>query len=141
MTLADRLKELRKENHMTQKDLANMLDMAKGTIAMWEMGKRNPGFEALEKLSEIFDKRVDYILGTSDDARSPELSEGEIDQLGRWQEEEDFSEIILKYLRLDERGKAAVETLINSEFSFCKSDNSLLPREDFLVSIRVKNDE
>ena len=47
-----------------------MLGMAKGTVAMWEMGKRNPSFEALEKMSEIFDKRLDYILGTSDNPAS-----------------------------------------------------------------------
>lgn len=140
MTLGDRLKELRKENHMTQRDLAKMLGMAKGTIAMWEMGKRNPGFEALEKLSEIFDKRVDYILGTSEDSTSPKLSEEEINQLGEWEIEEDITEVILKYLRLDERGKAAVETLINNEFNHCKATNNLLPREEFLLSIRIKKD-
>lgn len=140
MTLADRLKELRKETHMTQNELANMLGMAKGTVAMWEMGKRNPGFEALEKMSEIFDKRVDYILGTSDNPASPKLSDGEMEQLGRWQSEEDFSEVVMKYLRLDERGKAAVEALINAEYSFCRSENKLLPREDFLLSIRMKKE-
>lgn len=138
MTLADRLKELRKENNMTQNELAKMLDMAKGTVAMWEMGKRNPGFEALEKMSEIFDRRVDYILGTSDDPSSPKLSDADIEQLGRWQTEEDFSEVVMKYLRLDERGKAAVEALINTEFSYCRSENNLLPREDFLLSIRTR---
>lgn len=138
MTLADRLKELRKENNMTQNELAKMLNMAKGTVAMWEMGKRNPGFEALEKMSEIFDRRVDYILGTSDDPSSPKLIEADIEQLGRWQTEEDFSEVVMKYLRLDERGKAAVETLINTEFNFCRAENNLLPREDFLLSIRTR---
>lgn len=138
MTLADRLKELRKENNMTQNELAKMLDMAKGTVAMWEMGKRNPGFEALEKMSEIFDRRVDYILGTSDDPASPKLSDADIEQLGRWQTEEDFSEVVMKYLRLDERGKAAVEAIINTEFSYCRSENNLLPREDFLLSIRTR---
>ena len=140
MTLANRLKELRKQNHMTQNELANMLGMAKGTVAMWEMGKRNPSFEALEKMSEIFDKRVDYIVGTSDNPASPKMSDADIQQLGRWQTEEDFSEVVMKYLRLDERGKAAVEALINSEFNFCRSENSLLPREEFLLSIRMKKD-
>ena len=138
MTLVERLKELRKETHMTQNELANMLGMAKGTVAMWEMGKRNPSLEALEKMSEIFDRRVDYILGTSDDPSSPKLSDADIEQLGRWQTEEDFSEVVMKYLRLDERGKAAVEALINTEFSFCRSENNLLPREDFLLSIRTR---
>lgn len=140
MTVADRLKELRRENNITQSELANMLDMAKGTVAMWEMGKRNPSFEALEKMSEIFDRRVDYILGTSDDASSPRLSDADIDQLGRWQVEEDLSEIVMKYLRLDERGKLAVEALINAEFNFCRQANILLPREEFLLSIRTKNE-
>jgi len=140
MTVADRLKKLRKENNITQMELANMLNMAKGTVAMWEMGKRNPSFEALEKMSEIFDRRVDYILGTSDDTSSPRVSDAEIEQMGRWQVEEDLSEIVMKYLRLDERGKLAVEALINAEFNFCRSENTLLPREEFLLSIRTKKE-
>lgn len=48
MTLSERLKQLRKERHMTQADLANTLGVAKGTVAMWEMGKRNPSFDTLE---------------------------------------------------------------------------------------------
>lgn len=138
MTLVDRLKELRKENNMTQSELANMLGMAKGTVAMWEMGKRNPSFEALEKMSEIFDRRVEYILGNSDNSSSPELSDSQVQELGRWQAEEDLAEIVMKYLRLDERGKASVEALINTEFNFCRQENVLLPREDYLLSIRTK---
>ncbi|NLI90547.1 MAG: helix-turn-helix transcriptional regulator [Epulopiscium sp.] len=140
MTLVDRLKELRKENNMTQSELANMLGMAKGTVAMWEMGKRNPSFESLEKMSEIFDRRVDYILGKSDDSSSPKLSDSQIQELGRWQAEEDLAEIVMKYLRLDERGKASVEALINTEFNFCRQENILLPREDYLLSIRTKKE-
>ena len=138
MTLVDRLKELRKENNMTQSELANMLGMAKGTVAMWEMGKRNPSFEALEKMSEIFDRRVEYILGNSDNSSSPELSDSQVQELGRWQAEEDLAEIVMKYLRLDERGKASVEALINTECNFCRQENVLLPREDYLLSIRTK---
>ena len=140
MTLVERLKQLRKENNMTQSELAKMLDMSNGTVAMWEMGKRNPGFEALEKLSEIFDKRVDYILGTSDNASSPRLSDAEVEQLGRWAAEEDLSEVVMKYLRLDPRGKAAVEALINAEFNFCRLEDTLLPREEYLLSIRTKKE-
>lgn len=42
MTLSERLKQLRKERHMTQADLANVLGVAKGTVAMWEMGREIP---------------------------------------------------------------------------------------------------
>lgn len=83
---------------------------------MWEMGKRNPSFEALEQLSIVFDRTMSYILGESDDPSSPELGENEIQKLGLWSLEEDYMEIMMKYLRLDERGKAAVDALINAEF-------------------------
>ena len=58
---AERLKELRKGKNMTQVQLAEALGVSKGTIAMWEIGKREPNFETLNRLSDIFDKRIDYI--------------------------------------------------------------------------------
>ena len=138
MTLSERLKQLRKERHMTQADLANVLGVAKGTVAMWEMGKRNPSFEALEQLSIVFDRTMSYILGESDDPSSPELGENEIQKLGLWSLEEDYMEIMMKYLRLDERGKAAVYALINAEFNMCKADEMLLTRENYQLTIKVK---
>lgn len=89
---------------------------------------RNPSFEALEQLSIVFDRTMSYILGESDDPSSPELGENEIQKLGLWSLEEDYMEIMMKYLRLDERGKAAVDALINAEFNMCKTDEMLLPR-------------
>ena len=79
--LAERLKQLRSEKGMTQVQLAQMLDVSKGTIAMWETSKRKPSFEILSKLSDIFDRRMDYILGYSDDASSPHPAEEELEQL------------------------------------------------------------
>ena len=50
-----RLKELRKKNGYTQVTLAEKLSVSKGTVAMWEVGKRKPDFEMLCTLSELFD--------------------------------------------------------------------------------------
>ena len=105
---------------------------------MWEMGKRNPSFDALEQLSIVFERTMSYILGESDDPSSPELDEKDIQQLGLWSLEEDYMEVIMKYLRLDKRGKAAVDALINAEFNICKSDEKLLPRENYQLTIKVK---
>lgn len=79
---AQRLKELRKENNMTQVQLAKKLGISKGTVAMWEIGKREPSFETIDKLSGIFDRRIDYILGYSNDASSVQITENEKEQLG-----------------------------------------------------------
>lgn len=67
---ADRLKEIRAEKSMTQVQLAEAINVSHGTVAMWETGKREPNFETLNKLSKLFDKRIDYILGYSDESPS-----------------------------------------------------------------------
>ena len=134
---AERLKELRKDKNMTQMQLAEALGVSKGTVAMWEIGKREPNFETLNRLSDIFDKRIDYILGNSNDASSPRFTEEDIDQLGRWEVEDQFREIIMAYLSLDEYGKTAVESLIKAEKLRCHEQQSICNTEDIVLSIRI----
>ena len=135
--LAERLKQLRSEKGMTQVQLAQMLGVSKGTVAMWETSKRKPSFEILSKLSDIFDRRMDYILGYSDDASSPQLSEEELDQLGSWAAGDSMHETIMQYLRLDEYGKQAVEAIIRTEFERCKAQESLFPSSNFKLNLRI----
>ena len=134
---AERLKELRKEKNMTQVQLAEALGVSKGTIAMWEIGKREPNFETLNRLSDIFDKRIDYILGYSNDASSPQVTAEDIDQLGRWEVEDQFREVIMAYLSLDEYGKTAVESLIKAEKLRCHEQQSICNTENIVLSIRI----
>ncbi len=70
----NRIKFLREELNMTQQELADKLEGAKSTIAMYEKGDRKPSLEVLVKLSEIFNCSIDYILGKSD-IRNPEKQE------------------------------------------------------------------
>ena len=135
--LAERLKQLRAEKGMTQVQLAQMLGVSKGTVAMWETSKRKPSFEILSKLSDIFDRRMDYILGYSDDASSPQPPEEELDQLGFWAAEDSMHETIMQYLRLDEYGKQAVEAIILAEFDRCKAQESLFPASNFKLNLRI----
>ena len=137
---ADRLKEIRTEKGITQVQLAETMGVFKGTVAMWETGKREPNFETLNQLSDIFDKRIDYILGYSNDASSPKMTEEDIDQLGVWAAEDSFNETVTAYLRLDEYGKAAVESLIRAEMVRCREQDTLFAESGFSVSIRLKKD-
>ena len=68
----NRIKFLREELNMTQQELANKLNGAKSTVAMYEKGDRKPSMEILLRLSDIFDCSIDYILGKSD-IRNPEI--------------------------------------------------------------------
>ena len=54
MTFASRLKQLRKEKGYTQVTLATALGLSKGTVAMWETGKRTPDYEVVNQLADIF---------------------------------------------------------------------------------------
>lgn len=135
-----RLKQLRKEKGLTQVTLAETLGVSKGTIAMWETGKRMPGFDMLTRLSELFDKRVDYIIGTSEDYRSATLTEEEIAQLGEWAVQEEYEDVLRKYVLLDEFGKRSVESLIRSEFARCQEQATLNSSYGVSISVRIRLD-
>mgnify|MGYP002674469943 CR=1 FL=1 len=59
----NRIRQLREEHYMTQEELANKLDVNKQTISQYERGVRNPDFEKLENLCDIFNVSSDYLLG------------------------------------------------------------------------------
>lgn len=93
----NRIKILREELNITQQELADKLNGAKSTIAMYEKGDRKPSMEVLIKLSEIFDCSIDYLLGKSD-IRNPEkikniphANSGGLDTTGL--DEEDLKEL------------------------------------------------
>lgn len=65
---ADNLKQLRKEKGMTQTQFASEFNIATGTIAMWETGKRTPDTETLKKIARFFNVSIDFLL---DNEKSP----------------------------------------------------------------------
>lgn len=63
-----RLKELRTQKKMSQKDLADFLKMKRENISNYERGTvTNVSSETLNKLSDLFDVSTDYLLGRTDD--------------------------------------------------------------------------
>lgn len=62
---AERLKKLRHEKDLTQAQLAAELNVAGGTIAMWETGKREPNFAITMQIADFFSTSTDYLLGYS----------------------------------------------------------------------------
>lgn len=134
----ERLKSLRKKCGYTQVSLAETLGVSKGTVAMWETGKRTPDFETLIRLSDLFDVRTDYILGKSNDSSSTKLSDDDIEQLGRWELESVYTDLMKLYLSLDSFGQKDVENLIKSEAQRCKEQNTLEDVSNMAVQISIK---
>lgn len=67
----NRIKQLRIENNWSQAELADRLQCAMSSIAMYEREDRKPSLEVLIKLSEIFNCSIDYLLSKSN-IRNPE---------------------------------------------------------------------
>ena len=65
-----RLKQLRSENHLTQAQLAEILGIAKTTLAAYEQGKSEPNIELLIKLADYFCVTVDYLIGKTNCSNS-----------------------------------------------------------------------
>ena len=134
----ERLKSLRKKSGYTQVSLAETIGVSKGTVAMWETGKRTPDFDTLIRLSDLFDVRTDYILGKSNDSSSAKLSDDDIEQLGRWELESVYTDLMKLYLSLDSFGQKDVENLIKSEAQRCKEQNTLQYVSNMAVQITIK---
>lgn len=66
MNFKTRLKQLRNEKKINQRELANFLKVAPSTISMYESGQREPNFEVLESLADFFNVDLNYLLGKSD---------------------------------------------------------------------------
>lgn len=62
----NRLKELRKEKKLTQKELADIAEVSKRTIQNWEDGTSNIKPEKAKKLADYFGVSVGYLLGYDD---------------------------------------------------------------------------
>lgn len=66
-TFGERLKNLRIEKHMTQKQLAKKLGITNMAVCYavcyYERDKRNPSLEALRNICKCFNVSSDYLLG------------------------------------------------------------------------------
>ena len=60
--LGDKIKELRIKNGMTQKELGKKLGFSDNTITNYEKNKRDPDYDTLVKLANIFDVSISYLL-------------------------------------------------------------------------------
>lgn len=61
--IAERIKLIRKQKGMTQKQLAEQCGMATGAIQQYELGKREPRQEQLQKIAEILDVDIFALIG------------------------------------------------------------------------------
>ncbi len=58
-----RLRQIRKERNLTQKQLAELIGVKNSVISFYEVGERTPSLEALVKLARVLHVSTDALLG------------------------------------------------------------------------------
>lgn len=66
MNMGDKLKSLRLEKKLTQKQVADRIGLAISAVSSYESGNRYPSYDVLVQLARIFHVTTDYLLGMTD---------------------------------------------------------------------------
>ena len=74
---AIRLKELRMNKRLSQRELASIFKVSTGTVGNWEVGTREPDYATLTKLANFFGVSVDYLLGAERHKKEPDVLSAE----------------------------------------------------------------
>ena len=135
-TFATRVRELRKRKRLTQNQLANELGVSMQTISLWERGPRKPDFEMLDKLTEYFEVRMEYLLGSSDDdTPHKQPTEEEIDRSATEDDDAELKLLATRLCQLSYDMRSIVKAVISRTYQIDKSNGALIPKEKHRVSI------
>ena len=72
--MKNRIRDVREEKHLSQKELADLLGITPATLCQWEAERRKPKYETLKKLADALDCQVSDLVddvpytGTMSDA-------------------------------------------------------------------------
>lgn len=78
MIIGQRIKELRNEKGITQKDLSDKLFVTPQAISRWENDEVEPSLDILNKMAEIFGVTIDYIIGKEERKTETIIKEVEV---------------------------------------------------------------
>ena len=74
MSFAENLQTIRKNNHLSQEELAEMLDVSRQAVSKWELGEGYPEVEKLLILSNKLNVSLDSLMGGSIPKNEPQGS-------------------------------------------------------------------
>ncbi len=74
MSFAENLQTIRKNNHLSQEELAEMLGVSRQAVSKWELGDGYPEVEKLLILSNKLNVSLDSLMGGSIPKTRPEVS-------------------------------------------------------------------
>lgn len=120
LTFGEKIKESRKAQKLTQKQLADAIGAKHNSVSDWENDKNKPDPDTIESLCGVLKITPNYLLKTSEDDFSPK------EKL-----------IVKKYRDLDVHGKKMVDFTLNEEWerSTAIAKENAAKEQEKLVSI------
>ncbi|PET03963.1 transcriptional regulator [Bacillus cereus] len=79
-TFGNIIRDLRKQKGITQKELAQSLQLSESTIGMYERNERQPDYNTLIRIADYFRVSTDFLLGRDFEAEG-KSNDSEVD---RW---------------------------------------------------------
>lgn len=81
--IGEKIKELRKENGITQEELSKNIDVSTSMVGMYETNARKPSYEVLIKIAKYFKVSTDYLLNTEEKLNLTMNSLNKINQMAK----------------------------------------------------------
>lgn len=113
-----RLRELRKERNLRQKDVAQAVGVLTQSYGFYENGINKPDPDTLIRLADFFECSVDYLIGRSDD-----FGAVQVNTAGAVLTNEE-KKLLEAYRQLDLRGKIHLEEYAKLRLEELKSSSS-----------------
>ena len=118
--IGEKIAELRRQNNMSQEELAEKLGISRQSVSKWESGQSLPDIEKLPVLSDLFHVSIDYLVkdNTLPAVQQPVQAQTE--------EEKDPADEDLRYEDSrfrDERFRAWTESVQKTFFSNTKQED------------------
>lgn len=124
MEFYERIKSLRLQHSMTQKELGNYINVSEISVRNWEAGTKKPSILAVIAMAKVFNVTTDYLLGVNikPDKDNLLLNQHEI-------------VLLSNYRILDKHGRKAIDTLCVLEKSRVEAEK---PKQTDVIPFDVK---
>ena len=110
MTLGQKIKKLRNEKGLTQKDLADQLHVTFQTVSKWESDTNEPDIATLKEIAKCFDCSVNDLLNDEEETKESSGEHAIADLFNKAKEEQKEPQVIIKKeLHVCEKCKKDIE--------------------------------
>ena len=113
--MKDRIRKIRKDFGLTQKEFADRLGIKQNTVATYEIGKTNVGEAVITSICREFNVNEEWLRhGTGEMYRKKDTAFSELIAEIDYSDDEFLKNIIIAYMGLDEDSKQALRKIAKS---------------------------